>query len=276
MSSHSPGESLELRCGAGREVPIRVYQPSTARAAVVFSVGFGGTRDSYAYLARHWCEHDLLVVVTEHLGSNLEVLKELNRQGREQRHQRLWQLVRDPAEFAARVADLRAATDFVEQRWPQLAVAVGGHSYGSATALASAGVPVVLQGEPSNFLDSRYRGCLSISPQPAGIVFAEEAYRQVSVPVFLLTGTEDGELPQGMLPADRARVFELLPRGYLGILEGATHMAFANQGLGVGRFLEPIRRLTTSFWRTVFFDEEWQQEQAHRESQPVGLQWRQS
>ena len=239
---------LHLEGSASRSVPARYYPATGCRAAICFSVGFGGDRTSYAYLARAWGEQGIATLVVEHTGSNLEVLKQMNRQGREQRQRLLWERVQDPQEFSARIHDFFVGLHYLEEQLNSVPIFWGGHSYGSATVLAAAGVESHL----SDLQGREACGLLCISPQPPGLLFSDSAYGAVECPVLLLTGTRDGELPQGLEPRARTRAWELFGGlSYLAVMEGATHLAFAAQGLGVGKFLKPTARLTQLFWTSL-------------------------
>lgn len=270
MNDVIPVLDLVLGDSANREVPARYYAATDCRAGICFSVGFGGDKSSYAYLARAWSAAGFSTLVIEHLGSNLEVLKEMNQQGREHRQRLLWERVQDPREFSARVEDFLVGLDFLERKLGEVPVFWAGHSYGSATILAAAGVSSHLcevEGRSA-------QGLLCISPQPPGLLFSAPAYGAVDCPVLLLTGSRDGELPNGLEPEARRGAWELLGGpSYLAVLEGATHLAFAAQGLGIAKFLKPTARLTTRFWQALIGGEEMTEETAQQAVAPLGLEW---
>lgn len=73
----------------GREIPVRVYLPTSAAAAVgprakagsgamfpvvVFSHGMGGSRDGYEYIGRHLASHGYLVIHPQHPGSDKDAI----------------------------------------------------------------------------------------------------------------------------------------------------------------------------------------------------------
>ncbi len=216
----------------GRLVPVARYRPAGApRASVVFSVGFGGGRDGYAYLGRSWAERGFETLVVEHVGSNLEALKPLRRPG--QRSADLAQLVaaavRDPVEQRERVADL----DFVRRSLVHQPWLLGGHSYGAGTVLRAAP-------------ESDAVGLLALSPPGP----EEFPYRPLAVPVLLLTGTRDDF---AVSHRDRSRALEFMAAGRsaLAVVEGADHMGLAGVGLDLGPVLAAVTAVTGAFLEDV-------------------------
>ena len=66
--------------GRTRDIPVRIYLPTTETAPVVlFSPGLGGSRDGYVYLARGWSLRGYIVVVLQHPGSDDAVWRESGR-----------------------------------------------------------------------------------------------------------------------------------------------------------------------------------------------------
>ena len=65
-----------------REIPVAIYDAgSGARGLILFSVGFGGGREGYSSLGRAWSEAGFRTFIVEHVGSNLQVLKSIQRPG---------------------------------------------------------------------------------------------------------------------------------------------------------------------------------------------------
>lgn len=272
MSQAIPVIDLDLGGDSLRSFPARLYRAHNPRAAVCYSVGFGGTRESYAYLGKAWAEEGFSTLVIEHPGSNLEVLKSMNHEGWERRRELLWERVQDPQEFTARVQDFLTGSERLGREFPELPIFWGGHSYGSATVLAAAGVASHL----CHIQVGEGRPLLCASPQPPGLLFSAEAYAALEHPVLLLTGSQDGDLPEGLEPQARQGAWSHFGGpSYLAVLEGATHMAFAAQGLGVGRFLKPIARLTTLYWKSVLGEATLDREAARAATEPLELEWAQ-
>lgn len=228
-----------------RAIPTRYY-PSVggSRGWILFSVGFGGERSGYAYLGRSWSGLGFEVVVCEHVGSNLAVLKQLQRPG--MRNAELARVVgekvREPEELRERPLDLL----FVRQHFCASSdwVGVGGHSFGSYTALAAMGQPGT----------GGWKGAVLMSVQPPGSMLAESAFSALHLPVLMLTGTKDSGMPAGVQVEQRLDAYRALPEGqrYLGLIEGADHMSFAAVGLGLEPVLSTVMALTGEFWTAVW------------------------
>src|SRR5262245_29668842 len=61
-----------------REIPLRVYLPTSDKpaAVVLFSHGLGGSRENSAYLGKHWSARGYAVVFMQHAGSDEKVWKD--------------------------------------------------------------------------------------------------------------------------------------------------------------------------------------------------------
>jgi predicted dienelactone hydrolase len=184
----------------GRDVAVRLFLPQaeTARAAplVLFSHGVGESILSYAYLGRRWAADGLAVLFVEHPGSDVHAVD--------------WNAVtpsliraaRDPANWLARIADVRFALERVGQT-PELMdrvdtarVAAAGHSLGAHTALALAGMTIELEtGDTLSMRDPRITACVALSPPAAGMLGVTEAsWAGVTPPLLTIFGTRDGDV----------------------------------------------------------------------------------
>jgi predicted dienelactone hydrolase len=256
LTSQSGTAELTLRDGARkREIPIRIYYPeklSGSLPAIVFSPGYGGTRESYAYLGRAWADAGYIVIVPTHLGSDSTALLLHGR------HSLL-----DPATALAAQADRTTDVRFIlssikniehEERElrghiEKKKLAVAGHSMGAGTALLLAGATAQLaEGKPQAFRDDRIRAALAISPQGSGAEgFNDHSWDQIHVPVMTMSGTRDRGIA-GQLPQWRTQAYQHMPNGdkYQVIVNGADHMVF-----GTGQRFQPcIVKETTAFWNT--------------------------
>jgi len=92
------------------------------------------------------------------------------------------------ASFGERVADLRAASAWGLARHPGLPVLAAGHSFGTLTALCLAGALPHL----GDFRDPAVRAVLGFStPGRVPGLVTPDAYRGVTVPLLIVTGTAD-------------------------------------------------------------------------------------
>ena len=227
-----------------RSVPVKIYAPEPLAIkgklpAVVFSPGFGESRDSYEYLGRYLSKNGYIVVVVEHIGSNADAYKA-----------RGWAAIADTDSVLDRPADLSFVIDrmtagdqpnpLLKDRVDASRIGVAGHSLGSTTALALAGLTL---NNPdmaaSQFRDSRVRATVVLSPQvdsPTGpnrkSMLDAHSWDSVTGPVLLMTGTRDYGVTRATRSDPMARhvVFERLSGGdtyYMNIENGAHH-AFSN------------------------------------------------
>ena len=234
-----------------RAVPVARYQPPPGRerAWMLFSVGFGGGREGYAYLARCWARAGLGVLVVEHVGSNLDALKPLRRPGQRAAElaQRVAQTVRDPLEQRQRVLDL--AFVHSEQR---LAAPWGlaGHSFGAGTVLRSA-------------LTMDAFAVVAMSPPSP----AEFPYQPLSCPVLLVTGTRDDFAVSASV---RMQALDWMApeRSALAVVEGADHMGLAGLGLGVEPVLKAVQGVTLDFLESALVGK------SLSDPHEPGVQWR--
>lgn len=207
---------------------------------VLFSPGYGGACNGYAYLARDWAEQGLAVAVVEHTGSNHEALARLKSAVGRDFASRIEQLVeRDHQEFFHRLEDLRFARAQLLALHPELAgtpVGLAGHSYGAATVASLAA-------------QEGCAGLLLMSPPfPGGL--SDEALLALEVPTLMVTGTRDHSLTATRTYEQRLEIFSRLrarPR-FLAVFEEAEHLTFAGLGMRLERWLPSIARLSCRFW----------------------------
>lgn len=248
-----------------RRVPVCLYRPlDITRALILFSVGYGGTRDGYAYLARAWSGLGLAVAVIEHVGSNLEVLKNLPQKTLHERQVEIVKRVQDPGELFDRPRDVNLVFEELSAEFQGVPLGLGGHSFGSFSVLASLGLPP-LKDVPSLVgpLNSA-AATLLISPQAPGMLLKRSDYSLVSSPTLVLTGTEDHALDGDGDFQLRTEVYDVLPTEVrnLVVLDGAAHMTFAGIGLHLSRALKAIESLTLAWWERALFHKDTPQQRA--------------
>ena len=217
---------------------------------ILFSVGYGGNADGYAFLAKDWASLGYTVVVLEHSGSNLDVLRGLPQTDRKSRNKEVVKRVKDPGELSARALDIQYLYQNVRTFIGDLPLFLAGHSYGSYTVLAALGLQSQLLEEGIEPIPAK--AILLISPQPPGMLFPESEYKKVECPCLLMTGTKDALLDGERDYTERVKVFSHLPaqHRYLLVAQDITHMTFAGIGLGVKQKLHNIANSTVSWWQT--------------------------
>lgn len=248
-------ENFELKHSKlERIVPVcRHLTQTEPRAWVILSVGYGGSRSGYAYLARSWATLGITTFVVEHVGSNLDVLKSFSHLPIDERNREVIRRVHDSNELNARPADLALLYSALKDELGHLPLGLAGHSFGSYSVLAS-------QGLKSHHIDVRpevipARALLVMSPQPPGMLFSPQELAKVDRPILVATGTKDGLLDGSGDYRERLKTYECLPADLarLIVFEGTEHMMFAGLGLGIDGHLKKIAKATSLWWSEVAF-----------------------
>lgn len=223
-------------------MPLRFYGAPPGSPVIIFSPGYGGARDGYAFLARHWNEQGFAVAVVEHVGSNQAALARLKEKvGRDFPRAVEVGVAEDREEFRERQEDIRVARQELERHFPELdweRLGLAGHSYGSATVAGLAP-------------EWRPLGLVLLSPPFLGGP-SDEALPRIEAPTLFVTGTKDSSLTGGRDYLQRLETYGRLtarPR-YLAVFQDAEHLTFAGIGLKLDRWLGPVRELTARFWES--------------------------
>ena len=203
----------------GRDIPVRVYLPASAKAApvVVFSHGLGGSKDNNPYLGKHWAARGYVVVVMQHAGSDDTVWQ--NKPLRDIKP--AMQKAAGGENFLLRVNDVTAVLDTLavwnadaghalHNRLDLAHIGMSGHSFGAVTTQAVSGQ--TFAGE--SLADKRINAALAMSPSAARQNGDnKKAFGAVTIPWCLMTGTKD-DAPIGSVDAkSRLAVFPALPPG---------------------------------------------------------------
>lgn len=258
-------EGLDL--ARDRVIPLRLWRPEgAARGWIVFSVGFGGERNGYAYLAKAWASRGIATAVVEHVGSNLAVLKALPGPSRQERNRQVVAKVGEPAELAARPRDILHVVNLLRKEFEGLPMGLAGHSYGTYSAFAALGLPTVAKVPPLERALEGVSSCLVISPQAPGMLFSKRALGLITIPTLVLTGTKDTRLDGEGSYRERVEVYEHLPveLRQLAILEDVEHMDFAGIGLGLAARLNTISEVTGEWWESTLWGSSPPNERASR------------
>jgi predicted dienelactone hydrolase len=248
-----------------REIPIRIYMPSerTPAPVVLFSHGLGGSRETNAFMGRHWAERGYVAVFVQHPGSDSSIWQEEPQAER----MRAMQRAASGNNFLLRVKDIPAVLNQLEiwnhtighalaGRMDLEKVGMSGHSFGAMTTQALSGQKMA-RGD-FTFTDQRIKAAIAFSPSSPSRGNAKQAFGTVSIPWLLMTGTND-VAPIGNADLEsRLAVFPALPPGgkYELVLDKAEHSAFTDRALpGDANKRNPnhhrvILALSTAFWDT--------------------------
>ena len=219
---------------SNRKVGVNVFIPDNATDALptlILSHGFGESYQSYDYLGEGLAERGYVVVVVNHIGSDVAALG-TQRTSNPQ----------SPDNFVLRPQDVSFVLDRLLAGDSHLGkvighvdaerVAIAGHSLGSTTAIEIAGGTVLLaDGKQDSFADPRFRAVIAMSPQlgARGMGIHPGTWQTVKVPALLMWGTKDRGF--GALSGDpslRMEAYDKLasPQKYAVVIEGAEHHAF--------------------------------------------------
>lgn len=222
--------AVSVRRPDGRQARLAVYMPAGHACAplAVLSPGSGDDRGGLTYLATALQQHGWRAVMLLHRERDPESLRDRLRNGRF-RHD-LFSLSTAPDDYRDRLEDVSAALTWADARCRAPAAVLIGHAMGAVTAMleAGAGNRLELQGH------DRFDAYVALSPEGRGPIFPAAAWRHLSKPLLLLTGTLD-DAANGSWRV-RTQPFADLPAGchWLGVIDHATHMNLAGFGYGNG------------------------------------------
>ncbi|HKO55983.1 MAG TPA: hypothetical protein VJ276_08900 [Thermoanaerobaculia bacterium] len=240
---------------------------------IIFSHGFGGSKNAYTALTEYWTSRGYVCIKPSHAdaGRIREALAPVIEERREQRRSRRQDPNPQPAgppppdpesiwegqtenDYRNRVRDVTLIIDnlaALEQQYPELKgrmdaarVGVGGHSYGALTTMLAAGLKVTKNGAALRLADPRVKAGMAMSPQgiAGDIGTTADSWSEVRIPMLYMTGSRDFGA-EGQEPTWRRQAFENSPPPdkWLVWIEGATHMTFTG-ALGALTPMEMDRR----------------------------------
>lgn len=246
-----------------RQVPVRIRMPAGSGKVplVLFSHGLGGSLDSGTDWAEAWAQSGIAVITIQHPGSDRNI--------------RLGELMAAmaPEQLFARVGDVHFVLDELARRPREGAcdlsridmrhIGMSGHSFGAVTTEAVAGERYSSR-SLAPFVDRRIGAAIAFSPSPRREGGDAEAFGDIAMPFFSVTGTADSvPITPWVKPEDRQRPYRAMSPGgkYLLVLDGASHMEFNGQDmLRDGMKPDPhIRAVTiaatTAFWRATLLND---------------------
>jgi len=219
---------ISLQRQDSKTVSAMVYKPnaSECKGVAIISHGAGGSENGYTYLGTAMSDFGYLAVVVGHQESGLQAVQE--QISGKTLSDGLAKLITDPNAYQARFMDIAVAKEWAQSQCNSKEAVLIGHSMGAATVMMEAGARNKL-----NMAEvPKYMAYIAISPQGSGLIFPENAWRDINQPVLMLTGTQDKELG-GLSWETRTEPFNNMKSSckWLGVIDGATHMNFAGRGL---------------------------------------------
>jgi pimeloyl-ACP methyl ester carboxylesterase len=169
----APTATVPLQVSPERATTMAVWEPAKVRGVVLFSSGHGSWPERYDGVLTAWRDAGFAVVAPLHVDS-------VKYPGREKFSMQQG--------FGERLADMKAASDYVAKRWPGMPVAAGGHSYGTLISLALGGAMADMAPlrDPSVVAVIGYS-----SPGRIPGLITPATYASVAVPVLIVTGDQD-------------------------------------------------------------------------------------
>ncbi len=251
-----------------KDLHVKVTYPQTAGKfpVIVFSHGYGGSKDTYASLVEYWAARGYIIIQPTHDDSIAQRKANGQIRGVMQGFSKLGEDISDPAQWRNRARDVSFVIDSleeIERRVPGLAgkidrarIGVGGHSFGALTTELIGGLTFTPPGasQPESLADRRVSALLVLSgagPKQHGV--DETSWQSITAPMMLMTGTRDLGVG-GLRPEQRIKPYELVRsvHKYAIVLDGGGHMTFtglpSRMGTEPAVLYETVQVASVAFW----------------------------
>jgi predicted dienelactone hydrolase len=233
---------------------------------IVFSHGFGGSKDTYASLTAYWAARGYVVIQPTHDDSIAQRKANGEIHGVMQGFSTLREDISDPAAWRNRTRDVSFVIDSLDEiercvpgtagKLDRSHIGVGGHSFGALTTELLGGLTFTPRGasKPESLADRRISALLVLSgagPRQHGVT--ESSWENITAPLMLMTGTRDMGVG-GLNPDMRIKPYELVHsvHKYAIVLQGGVHMTFtgmpAKTGVEPAVLFETVEAASTAFW----------------------------
>lgn len=250
-----------------RVVPYKLYYPENIDRppVIIWSHGFGGSRDGAAFLSRYLAEQGFALFHLTHIGTDTSLW--------EGKPGHPWDILRkakiDRAVTVNRFKDIPFVIDRLETLDIPLDnenIGMSGHSFGALSTQVACGQ---LFPDADNILksyaDSRIAAGIAYSPVPIdhlgpdnveGDAMDERIYNEISKPILYMTGTDDTAPIGGAPYTHRFTVFENTGAKdkYLLVKNGGDHMVYNGTRGKLGdqdnreRLEDMIKTFSYHFW----------------------------
>jgi predicted dienelactone hydrolase len=224
-----------------RTIPYKLYYPDNDGARVpviVWSHGYGGNRDGAGFIARYIASHGYILLHLTHPGSD-----SLLWEGKPGHPWDILRSIKITREMSLNrfgdapfVLDELEAGRFDHDDIPKMMdldkIGISGHSFGALTTQVMAGQKYPdLSGELISLKDRRFRAGIAYSPMPMHHISdapAAEIFGGIDIPLFHMTGTDDGSPIEGFDYRARLDVYNHTGAAdkYLMALQDGDHMVY--------------------------------------------------
>ena len=242
----------------------KVYIPRSDEKSlpfIIFSHGLGGNVEAAVYALKFWALNGYVVIVPTHVGSDSSIFKDADSPFDKLN---LFKKAASLKNASKRIDDIRKIISYLKEHKingisPE-SFGMSGHSFGAVTTFSVSGV------RRSLFSRSEYisdiKASMAFSPTPPDVDFFQSAlYRDVKIPVFHITGTEDVGIIKTILPKERTIPFQKMNKNenFLLVFNGASHFIFSGRNqMPVDEKLiyKDIKRFTLAFWDKTLRNDE--------------------
>ncbi len=248
-----PGEGLGLADAVvlrdarrNADLRVRVIWPEKDGPfpVIVFSHCVNGARSDYRPLVEHWAKHGYVVIQPDHSDS-----RERGGGG-------------SGLDWAGRARDLSFVIDSlveIEKKVPVIRgkmdagrVGAGGHLIGAYAACTLAGQKNFNSGAPRDLNDDRVKAVLLLSPQGCGQGLTQDSWKEVRIPLMVVSGSKIPSLRTGNPAEWRKEPFAFSPPGgkHLVWIEGldGKYAGLINGEGADEKMADWIKRATLAFW----------------------------
>jgi len=260
-----------------KELSYKVYYPGTGGPypVILFSHGFGGNKDAFGSIGKHWASYGYVVIHPSHddgLGQRRTAPGSASddKPAAQPRPGGLLSGLNNPEKIGDRVADLVLILDKLDdlsKSAPGLngkidarSIGVGGHSFGAYISMLIGGVTVDLgKDKGKSFYDKRVKCILPISAQGTGQQgLTDKSWEALKLPMMTITGTRDrGAGGQGVEWKKEPYKYSSPGDKFLVVIDGANHFSFGG-GLGARgeEITDIVKMCSTNFWDAYLKDSE--------------------
>ena len=254
----------------GRTVPYKIYIPVLADGektpVILWSHGFGGSRDGAAFLARYLASYGYHLVHLTHVGTDTSLW--------EGKDGHPWDILRETK--VPREVTLQRFTDinFVLNELQRLPMAesmdfervgMSGHSFGALSTQVALGQMFPDEDEVyQSYIVDRIQAGISYSPVPIDhlgpddveVMTPEAIYGPIEKPVLMMTGTQDSSPIGGAPYTHRFPVFDYaqVADKFMLVKQDGDHMVYngtrgkLDKNVNRARHEDMIKVVSKAFW----------------------------